>query len=206
MGRGRITVTPGFLFLMALVQLCGPAGAPAPGPGRVRAPRAWPPGGHLGAGRIGAAPAADGCGGGDPDGAAHVLSGGAGSGAGGPAANLAAAWLCCRAEGGALFAGLNLALGCFNLLPVGRLDGDGRCTVCCPCPSGRLRRRRRRSWTRVFIAFLLALGVLLIGWGGSFTLLLVALWLLAKEKEGKKGRNRSCQGLQKRVKWFLHSK
>ena len=49
-------------------------------------------------------------------------------------------------------------------------------------------------------------GVLLIGWGGSFTLLLVALWLLAKEKEGKKGRNRSCQGLQKRVKWFLHSK
>ena len=59
---------------------------------------------------------------------------------------------------------------------------------------------------RVLIAFLLALGVLLIGWGGSFTLLLVALWLLAKEKEGKKGRNRSCQGLQKRVKWFLHSK
>lgn len=47
----------------------------------------------------------------------------------GPAANLAAAWLCCRAEGGALFAGLNLALGCFNLLPVGRLDG-GRALHC----------------------------------------------------------------------------
>ena len=77
-GHARIPVPDG------LVQLCGPAGAPAPGPGRVRAPRAWPPGGHLGAGRIGAAPAADGCGGGDPDGAAHVLSGGAGSGAGGP--------------------------------------------------------------------------------------------------------------------------
>ena len=50
----------------------------------LRTPRAGPPGGHLGAGRIGAAPAADGCGGGDPAGAAHVLSGGAGSGAGGP--------------------------------------------------------------------------------------------------------------------------
>ena len=59
---------------------------------------------------------------------------------------------------------------------------------------------------RVLIAFLLALGVLLLGWGGSFTLLLVALWLLATEQEGKKGRNRSCQGLQERVKWFLHSK
>ena len=124
----------------------------------------------------------------------------------GPAANLAAAWLCCRAEGGALFAGLNLALGCFNLLPVGRLDG-GRALHCLLSMSiGPAAEEAEAVLDRVLIAFLLALGVLLIGWGGSFTLLLVALWLLAKEKEGKKGRNRSCQGLQKRVKWFLHSK
>lgn len=172
----------------------------------MRAPRAWPPGGHLGAGRIGAAPAADGCGGGDPDGAAYVLSGELAAALAGPAANLAAAWLCCRAEGGALFAGLNLALGCFNLLPVGRLDG-GRALHCLLSMSiGPAAEEAEAVLDRVLIAFLLALGVLLIGWGGSFTLLLVALWLLAKEKEGKKGRNRSCQGLQKRVKWFLHSK
>ena len=64
----------------------------------------------------------------------------------------------------------------------------------------------KRFTAEGFYKVMKALGVLLIGWGGSFTLLLVALWLLAKEKEGKKGRNRSCQGLQKRVKWFLHSK
>lgn len=110
------------------------------------------------------------------------------------------------AEGGALFAGLNLALGCFNLLPVGRLDG-GRALHCLLSMSiGPAAEEAEAVLDRVLIAFLLALGVLLIGWGGSFTLLLVALWLLAKEKEGKKGRNRSCQGLQKRVKWFLHSK
>lgn len=41
----------------------------------------------------------------------------------GPLVNLLLASFFCRVEGGALFAGLNLALGCFNLLPVGRLDG-----------------------------------------------------------------------------------
>ena len=41
----------------------------------------------------------------------------------GPGVNLLLAVLCCRWSWGTLFAGLNLALGCFNLLPVGRLDG-----------------------------------------------------------------------------------
>lgn len=43
MGRGRITVTPGFLFLMAWCNYADQPGAPAPGPGRVRTPRAGPP-------------------------------------------------------------------------------------------------------------------------------------------------------------------
>ena len=124
----------------------------------------------------------------------------------GPGANLALALAFSPLTGGGLFAGLNLALGCFNLLPVGRLDG-GRALHCLLSMSiGPAAEEAEAVLDRVLIAFLLALGVLLIGWGGSFTLLLVALWLLAKEKEGKKGRNRSCQGLQKRVKWFLHSK
>ena len=41
----------------------------------------------------------------------------------GPGCNLLLALLCCRQPWGRLFAGLSLALGCFNLLPVGRLDG-----------------------------------------------------------------------------------
>ena len=41
----------------------------------------------------------------------------------GPGCNLLLALGFCRWERGRLFAGLNLALGCFNLLPVGRLDG-----------------------------------------------------------------------------------
>ena len=178
MGRGRITVTPGFLFLMAWCNYADQQGLLLP----ALAGCALHELGHLAAiWELAAALA-------------------------GPAANLAAAWLCCRAEGGALFAGLNLALGCFNLLPVGRLDG-GRALHCLLSMSiGPAAEEAEAVLDRVLIAFLLALGVLLIGWGGSFTLLLVALWLLAKEKEGKKGRNRSCQGLQKRVKWFLHSK
>lgn len=205
MGRGRITVTPGFLFLMAWCNYADQQGLllPALAGARSTSWATWRPSGGW---RIGAAPAADSCGGGDPDGAAHVLSGGAGQrrwrARGQPGGGLAVL----PAEGGALFAGLNLALGCFNLLPVGRLDG-GRALHCLLSMSiGPAAEEAEAVLDRVLIAFLLALGVLLIGWGGSFTLLLVALWLLAKEKEGKKGRNRSCQGLQKRVKWFLHSK
>ena len=199
-GHARIPVPDG------LVQLCGPAGAPAPGPGRVRAPRAGPPGGHLGAGRIGAAPAADGCGGGDPAGAAHVLSGELAAALAGLAANLAAAWLCCRAEGGALFAGLNLALGCFNLLPVGRLDG-GRALHCLLSMSiGPAAEEAEAVLDRVLIAFFAGAGRAPDWLGRQFYPPPGGALAAGKKKEGKKGRNRSCQGLQKRVKWFLHSK
>ena len=191
MGRGRITVTPGFLFLMAWCNYADQQGLLLP----ALAGCALHELGHLAA--VGAEIQME---------RPMSYPGELAAALAGPAANLAAAWLCCRAEGGALFAGLNLALGCFNLLPVGRLDG-GRALHCLLSMSiGPAAEEAEAVLDRVLIAFLLALGVLLIGWGGSFTLLLVALWLLAKEKEGKKGRNRSCQGLQKRVKWFLHSK
>ena len=41
----------------------------------------------------------------------------------GPLVNLVLALTFCRFSRGWVFAGLNLALCCFNLLPVGRLDG-----------------------------------------------------------------------------------
>ena len=41
----------------------------------------------------------------------------------GPGANLALALAFSPLTGGGLFAGLNLALACFNLLPVGQMDG-----------------------------------------------------------------------------------
>ena len=191
MGRGRITVTPGFLFLMAWCNYADQQGLLLPALagcalhelGHLAA--IWGLGGSVRRLRLTAV-------------GAEIQLERPMSYPGELAAALA--------EGGALFAGLNLALGCFNLLPVGRLDG-GRALHCLLSMSiGPAAEEAEAVLDRVFIAFLLALGVLLIGWGGSFTLLLVALWLLAKEKEGKKGRNRSCQGLQKRVKWFLHSK
>lgn len=97
----------------------------------------------------------------------------------GPAANLLLALLFCRWDWALSFAGLNLVLAAFNLLPVGRLDG-GRALNCVLAllvgPTGA---ERAGKWLDgVFTAALLALGMLLAGVGGNVTLLLVALWLL----------------------------
>lgn len=110
----------------------------------------------------------------------------------GPGANLLLAALLCRWEVMALFAGMNLMLGLFNLLPVGRLDG-GRAVR---CVTGAVWGPQRADQIARYLdlglmGLLTAGGVLALGRGGSFTLLLTALWLagsaIRKEKPGKRG-------------------
>ena len=100
----------------------------------------------------------------------------------GPAVNLLCAWLWSGlGETWWCFAGLHLALGLFNLLPVGPLDG-GRALSCLLTLVG------REDWAQPVVGLLsvglsmgLTVGALLL-WRvgeGNLTLLLVALWLSA---------------------------
>lgn len=94
----------------------------------------------------------------------------------GPGVNLLLALLCCR-EGGFSFAGLNLTLALFNLMPVGRLDG-GRALYCTlallagPDVAERAVGGLSCLCTLAVLAVGLAAGIL-----GNLTLLLAALWL-----------------------------
>ena len=96
----------------------------------------------------------------------------------GPLVNLIMALLFCRIPGGTLFSGLNLVLACFNLLPIGRLDG-GRVLCCALCwLLGPGPAWSAAQWiNRLCISVLLLFGVCLARLGNSVTLLLTALWL-----------------------------
>ena len=119
----------------------------------------------------------------------------------GPGVNLALALVFCRWEWGAVFAGLNLALACFNLMPVGPLDGGRAADAVLSLIFG-------PEWgggvlkllERTAITLLLGAGVLLWRGGGSVTLLFTALWLAVMAVSVKKNRNRSCHTGGKRVK------
>lgn len=95
----------------------------------------------------------------------------------GPAVNLLLARLFCFWERGQLFAGLNLVLGIFNLLPVCGLDGGRALSCAVSLLAGPDTARRVGEWLTVAVSgVLMAAALLLIGRGGNITLLLVALW------------------------------
>ena len=118
----------------------------------------------------------------------------------GPAVNLSLAALFCRRPWGLGFAGLNLALGCFNLLPVGRLDG-GRALWCLlsALAGPEAARLVREGLDSLCAAALLAAGLWLARAGGNITLLLVALWLLVNFFSDKKRQFGACHAGWKRV-------
>lgn len=118
----------------------------------------------------------------------------------GPGINLLLALAGCRFA--LTFAGLNLALALFNLLPVGRLDG-GRAVYCTlallagPGPADRVGR-----WLDCLCtAGVTAAGLLLTLRGGNITLLLAAFWLLAVFLQNICGfpGNKACQRGGKKV-------
>ena len=119
----------------------------------------------------------------------------------GPLVNLMLAALFCRWSWGQLFAGLSLVLGCFNLLPVGRLDG-GRLVFCVlsVLAGPEAARRDQGRLDGICTGALLAGGLWLAGAGRNITLLLVSLWLLVNFLSEQDLQFGSCHRGRKRVK------
>ena len=97
----------------------------------------------------------------------------------GPGANLLLSIFFCELDGGVVFAGLNLILALFNLLPVGRLDG-GRALFCTlALLAGPELARRVGLWLDWLCSTGLFVAGILLALRGNVTLLLAASWLLA---------------------------
>ena len=109
----------------------------------------------------------------------------------GPGVNLLLALLCCQFSWGLSFAGLNLVLALFNLLPIGRLDG-GRALYCTlALLAGPGLAAGARGWLDLLCtAAALAAGLALAAVWGNVTLLLAGLWMLAVLLWDKFGRRR----------------
>lgn len=102
----------------------------------------------------------------------------------GPVGNFLLAWGASRCSGGELLAGINLALGLFNLIPAGRLDG-GR-FLCCILSV--LLGPERGEWVSGQLSGLCLLGLCAAGiWSfGRFrnlTLPLISLWMMYSLKD-----------------------
>lgn len=113
----------------------------------------------------------------------------------GPGANLAAAWLGALlarrgvGEGLYFFAGLNLGLACFNLLPAAWLDG-GKALEALFAWLGReeLGRRLGDLGSDVTAGLLLSAGAMLLWHSGgrNFTLLAAGLWVTAAARRERR--------------------
>ncbi len=104
----------------------------------------------------------------------------------GPMVNLALAFAASRL-GAMVFAGMNLALGVFNLLPLGALDGGKALGCGVSMMFGLQTAQRLLWWTDGALAVLLLLcGVWVLWAGGNVTLLVVAAWLVCVFWGGKK--------------------
>ena len=113
----------------------------------------------------------------------------------GPGSNLGAAWvsvlLARRGIGGQLyfFAGLNLGLACFNLLPAAWLDG-GKALKAVFAQAGweEAGRQLMELGSDITAGLLLAAGLVLLWQSGgrNFTLLIAGLWMTAAARRGRK--------------------
>lgn len=114
--------------------------------------------------------------------------------AAGPAVNLLLAVIFSRLPGGSAFAGVNLALGAFNLLPVLELDGARMLrSVLFLCLPVWLTEVICGCLDFCFTLLFSCLGVWFSLHYGNLSLLLMCLWLISRHREGK------CRFFRKRM-------
>ena len=102
----------------------------------------------------------------------------------GPAVNLVLAGWLSHIPGGVVGAGVNLVLGLFNLLPIGRLDGGRILSCVLALAIGPEYGERVAALLSVLcVALLSAAGIWVLWLGGNGSLLMVSLWLAVSVSE-----------------------